>query len=383
MRHTLQMTVPRRMNIGEDEVTFFESELLQHPLLTPEQEIKYSTRYHFGLAISAQRKTLEEKLGREASAEEVGKALQLDGLTESSMQMILKSSQIARRSLVNSNMRLVFHIAKFYRNRGLSVPDLVFEGIFGLMRAVDKFDPKKGFRFSTYASWWIKQRIARAIAEKSRIVRLPVHIHDIIVSINRAQREFAVQNNGRKPNVAELADRLCLPIEKVQSILAFNKDVDSTDEAVISPNNKIGGGYEMRMKDRLTSEGSEPWMLNEHYSLLSEVQLSMESLSVREADVIEMRYGISSGHPMTLCEVGKHFGVTRERIRQIQAKALLKMRASPATESKLQAFKDLLHDRSMAGTRKSASVGLSEPLPVTDQPPVEAIASPLSMSSWR
>merc|ERR1719201_1974429 len=134
------------------------------------------------------------------------------------MGMLVQKGADAKTTLVQANMRLVFHIAKYYRYRGVAYPDLVQEGTFGLMKAVEKYDPERGFRFSTYASWWIKQSVSRAIAEKSRIVRLPVHIHDMMVSIARAEKQF-MASNSRKPTTQELSERLGLPIQKVELLI--------------------------------------------------------------------------------------------------------------------------------------------------------------------
>lgn len=275
-----------------------------------------------GLHIDTHRTKMVEQLGREVTDAEVAKSMEIE---EHQVQFLSERGTAAKSALVRANMRLVFHMAKYYRFRGLSYPDLVQEGTFGLMKAVDRYDPDRGFRFSTYASWWIKQSVSRAIAEKSRIVRLPVHIHDLMVSMSRAERQFAIANN-RKPTSEELAERLALPVQKVELLKRCGRDVNSMDENVYNNNAKGASSNEVQVKDRLQSTGTVPQSLNERNSQRQELRRAMRSLTEREAQIVEMRFGLADGNPMTLEDIGKKFNVTRERIRQIEARALSKMR---------------------------------------------------------
>jgi|MDTB01.2.fsa_nt_gb RNA polymerase sigma factor (sigma-70 family) len=296
--------------------------LVKHELLTAADEIQLARQYRLGQHVDTHAKKMSEKLGREASNAEVAKALEIE---EYKVPFLSERGNAAKSTLVRANMRLVFHMAKYYRFRGLSYPDLVQEGTFGLMKAVDRYDPNRGFRFSTYASWWIKQSVSRAIAEKSRIVRLPVHIHDLMVSMSRAERQFAIANN-RKPTPDELAERLALPVQKVELLKKCGRDVNSMDENIYNNNAKAATNNEVQVKDRLQSSGSEPLQLNERNSQRQELRRAMRSLTEREAQIVEMRFGLADGNPMTLEDIGKQFNVTRERIRQIEARALSKMR---------------------------------------------------------
>jgi RNA polymerase primary sigma factor len=279
---------------------------------------------------------MSSDLGRPATDSEVAAAL---GIKADQVKYILEKGEDAKRVLVKTNMRLVFHICKYYRFRGVAYPDLVQEGTFGLIKAVDKYDPERGFRFSTYASWWIKQSVSRAIAEKSRIVRLPVHIHDLMVSLNRVERQFTAQN-ARKPTPHELAERLALPIQKVELLVKCSRDVNSMDVNIYDNKGKMNTNNEQQVKDRIASDGNEPSSLNERNCIRNELRRAMQSLSEREAQIVEMRFGLADGNQMTLEEIGKQFNVTRERIRQIEARALSKMRNPMKANEIREIFQD-------------------------------------------
>ncbi len=292
-------------------------------LLTSNLEILYAKQYKLKLIIDRQKKLLMKKSNNVyVSDDEVAKSLQL---TNEKMNKIIQTGETAKGILVNNNMRLVLHIGKFYRYRGVSFPDLVQEGTVGLMKAIDKFDPDRGFRFSTYASWWIKQSISRAIAEKSRIVRLPVHIHDLLGSVTRAEKKFTSEHM-RKPNLRELAEELALPLDKVELLIKCCGDVGSIDEDAYQKRGKAASNNEIQVRDRLPSNTAEPKFINQKKSVTSELQRAMKQLTPREAEIIEMRFGLLDGNERTLEEIGQVFNVTRERIRQIEAKALCKLR---------------------------------------------------------
>jgi RNA polymerase sigma factor (sigma-70 family) len=303
------------------EGTSFAKELLSHTLLTATDEFDLARQYKIGAQITKQVEMMESELGRPPSSAEVAEALET---TEEKVETLIDKSEGAKKILVRANMRLVFHIARYYRYRGVAYPDLVQEGTFGLIKAVDKYDPDRGFRFSTYASWWIKQSVSRAIAEKSRIIRLPVHIHDMMVSISKVERQFMV-SHSRKPTSQELAERLALPIQKVELLIKCSREVNSIDENMFQNRGKMSTGGEVQVKDRIQSQQQTPSYLNEKSSLRSELRRSMSHLSDREAQIVEMRFGLADGTPMTLEEIGKRFNVTRERIRQIEARALSKI----------------------------------------------------------
>jgi len=294
----------------------------RHNLLTADDEFGLARQFKVSVQIQAQRKIMDESYGRPVTDEELASVLKTP---TNQVSELLKKGDTAKTVLLKANMRLVFHIAKYYRYRGVAYPDLVQEGIFGLIKAVEKYNPDRGFRFSTYASWWIKQSISRSIAEKSRIVRLPVHIHDMMMSVNRAEKQFAT-SHGRKPTPQELAARLGLPLQKVELLLTCAQNVNSLDESVYSTSSKSDGDNEVTMKDRLVSESMEPSTMTDRYSMRLSVRNALSTLSEREAQIVEMRFGLTGGVAMTLEEIGKHFEVTRERIRQIEARALAKIR---------------------------------------------------------
>jgi len=326
---------PRRIDVGEGQNSNFAKELLKHNLLTASDEFELAKQFKVGVQIKVQSRLLDQQYGREATHREIAEALEISA---EQVRVLIDKSEAAKKILVRANMRLVFHIARYYRFRGVAYPDLVQEGTFGLMKAVDKYDPDRGFRFSTYASWWIKQAVSRAIAEKSRIIRLPVHIHDLMVSISKVERQF-MSSHGRKPTSRELADRLALPLQKVELLIKCSRDVNSMDENLYQNRGKMSGN-EIQVKDRIPSIGSEPSILNERNSMRSEIRRSLLNLSEREAQIVQMRFGLLDGNPMTLEEIGKQFNVTRERIRQIEARALSKMRHPVKANELKEIFQD-------------------------------------------
>ena len=280
--------------------------MIQHTLLTAKDEIDFSRQYKEGVRIETHIKKLEEKLGTDMKTEEVAKSL--DMKIEEVFER-LKLMQQAKTVLTTANMRLVFHIARYYKFRGLSYPDLVQEGTFGLIKAIEKFDPDKGFRFSTYASWWIKQAVARAIAEKSRLVRLPVHIHDMMVSISKVEREI-IMETSRKPSAQEVSRRLGLPVQKVEMLMRCSQDLSSIDESAYQ-NRAKAEASSVQVKDHIASASKAPSELSARNALRAELREAMAVLSDREAQVLELRFGLSGDMPLTLEDIGKRFSVTR------------------------------------------------------------------------
>jgi RNA polymerase primary sigma factor len=227
-------------------------------------------------------------------------------------------SRRARDAMIKGNLRLVISVARQYRGRGLSFPDLIQEGNLGLMRAVDRFDYRRGFKFSTYAHWWIRQGITRAIQEKSRSIRVPVHVQERIHKLRRASREISLET-GRRAGIDELAERLGLPEEKVRELLQVGKDT-------LSLQTPVGDDEETALGDLIPDQANAS---PEHEAvgrgLERKVQDMLKLLGAREAEVLALRFGIGADREYTLSEIGERFGVSRERVRQIQQNAVIKL----------------------------------------------------------
>ena len=310
------LSVPEGINI-DDHVKMYLKEIGKVNLLTPEEELSLAKRMADG-------EKAKEQL------EEIGEEIDED--TKKQIDLLIADGEKAKKSLAEANLRLVVSIAKRYVGRGMLFLDLIQEGNLGLIKAVDKFDYTKGYKFSTYATWWIRQAITRAIADQARTIRIPVYMVETINKLVRVSRQL-VQELGREPTPEELAKELNMPVDKVREISKISQEP-------VSLETPIGEEEDSHLGDFIPDEDAPAPSEAASFVLLKE-QLGavLETLSEREAKVLRLRFGLDDGRARTLEEVGKEFDVTRERIRQIEAKALRKLR-HPSRSKKLKDFLD-------------------------------------------
>ena len=307
----------------DDPVRMYLKEIGKVNLLTPEEEIQLAQDMGAGDAAKAQMEELEAANG-------VGEEISLSPEEAKALKQAIKRGEAAKQRLAEANLRLVVSIAKRYVGRGMLFLDLIQEGNLGLIKAVEKFDYTKGYKFSTYATWWIRQAITRAIADQARTIRIPVHMVETINKVIRVSRQL-LQELGHDPSPEEISEEMNMPVDKVREILKIAQEPVSLETPIGEEEDSHLGDF---IPDEDASEPSEA----ASYTLLKEQLIDvLDTLTPREEKVLKLRFGLEDGRTRTLEEVGKEFNVTRERIRQIEAKALRKLR-HPSRSKKLKDF---------------------------------------------
>jgi RNA polymerase sigma factor (sigma-70 family) len=293
----------------EDLLQLYLNDIGKYPLLTRDDEVRLGALTRAGQVAAA-------KLARD------------DVLTVAAQEELenqVRAGEDAARKFVRSNLRLVVSIAKKYQASGLPLLDLIQEGNFGLIQAVERFDPRRGFKFSTYATWWIRQTIARGIANTARTIRLPVHAGDQLLAIRMAVTALEVRH-GRPPKAEEVADAVSMPSKKVEELLPYLGEPTSLSERLVDGETEFG-----EMVEDLTTPPPDQAVFTA--MLPTHVAQLLSVLEPREQEVLCLRYGLDRGSPRTLEEVGEHFGLTREGVRQVELKAISKLRRSSSARS--------------------------------------------------
>lgn len=321
----IDLSVPEGVSV-EDPVRMYLKEIGKVPLLSADEEIELAQKMEAGSVAVEKIPLLKERLaetGDEQEKEEIQaeiKALQLD----------VDRGSDAKKRLAEANLRLVVSIAKRYVGRGMLFLDLIQEGNLGLIKAVEKFDYRKGYKFSTYATWWIRQAITRAIADQARTIRIPVHMVETINKLIRVSRQL-LQELGREPTPEEIAEEMKMPVERVREILKISQEP-------VSLETPIGEEEDSHLGDFIKDDNVPVPADAATFTLLKEqLEEVLGTLTEREQKVLTLRFGLEDGRARTLEEVGKEFNVTRERIRQIEAKALRKLR-HPSRSRKLKDY---------------------------------------------
>lgn len=312
-----EASTPTQASSVSDNTVRWYLQLIAHDrLLRADEEVELGLQIRSLMEWQRQRETLADTIGREPSNDELADFIDAD---RGEFARNLADAKRAKERMIVCNLRLVVSIAKRYLNRGMPLSDLIQEGTLGLIRACEKFDADRGFKFSTYATWWVRQAVSRSIADQSRTIRLPVHLYDTITAIRRATK-FLCTELGRPPTESEIAEYCDITLEKLratrvnmQAALPLDSPLSGTDDGLC-------------LSDIIESQDESPEDRVESSLLRDDLEHVVNSLTPRERDIVRMRYGLDDGRAKTLEEIGRVFAVTKERVRQIETKALRKLR---------------------------------------------------------
>jgi RNA polymerase nonessential primary-like sigma factor len=285
------------------------------PLLSHEQEITLGRQVQELMALEELEAELQVRLGSAPSHEQLAEAA---GLTPPLLRRRIQAGRRAKERMVAANLRLVVSVAKKYTKRNMELLDLIQEGTIGLVRGVEKFDPTRGYKFSTYAYWWIRQGITRAIAEKSRTIRLPIHITETLNKLKKGQRELS-QELGRTPTITELAEAVELPEDEVKDLLCRARQP-------VSLETKVGDGEDTELLDLLAGDGAGPAEMVDGECLKGDLRSLLDQLPELQGKVLKMRYGMEGEEPMSLTGIGRILGISRDRVRNLERDGLAGLR---------------------------------------------------------
>jgi RNA polymerase nonessential primary-like sigma factor len=312
-------TQPKSNGYSPDMVRTYLHEIGRVPMLTHEQEIIFGKQVQKMMELQDKRAKLAEKLGHAPTPAEFAASVKL---TEAEVKQLLDRGHHAKQRMIEANLRLVVSIAKKYQKRNLEFLDLIQEGSLGLERGVEKFDPMRGYKFSTYAYWWIRQAITRAIAQQSRTIRLPIHITEKLNRIKRTQRELA-QSLGRSPNANEVAEALELTAEEIREYLVLSRQPVSLDL-------RVGDNQDTELQDLLEDDGDSPETYTIRQLLRQDLGNLLAELTPQQQLVLTLRYGLGDEKEMSLAKVGVRLNLSRERVRQLERQALEHLRRRKA-----------------------------------------------------
>ncbi|MBE9221990.1 RNA polymerase sigma factor, RpoD/SigA family [Cyanobacterium stanieri LEGE 03274] len=298
-----------------DMVRTYLQEIGKVPLLSHEQEIVFGKQVQEMMSLYAQKEELAEKLDHEPTLEEWAEAVEK---SPAELRKLIHQGKRAKQKMIEANLRLVVAIAKKYQKRNMEFLDLIQEGSLGLERGVEKFDPTKGFKFSTYAYWWIRQAITRAIAQQARTIRLPIHITEKLNKIKKTQRELS-QKLGRSPNQSEIANALDLEPSQIREYFSIARQPISLDV-------KVGDNQDTELSELLEDEGLSPDKYITQELMRQDLHKLLGELTTQQQEVVRLRFGLEDGKELSLAKIGQRMGISRERVRQLEQQALAHLR---------------------------------------------------------